>query len=257
VNHATGYTPFYLNHGRQCSSPDTEYLTAKIKSLDDHALALAQALKMAWDTIAGSTWNAKTDVLNRRTVQPLEFKHYEINQLCFIKRIPRKFYRDIQDEEKYKISAKLLARYAGPYRIVEKKSEVVYIAMVHGQRRAIHAINMKPAMVDLHVAVDQLNEAAALAELDADQQQELNADALLLRALRGVELNPPQPQQPTPTVEPSAPRIKRKLSPVIRPTTAIPLVAATADTNTNGQDPLHALLHAAAEQDAATALTLL
>jgi hypothetical protein len=89
VNHATGYTPFYLNHGRQCSSPDTEYLNIKIKSLDAHASSLAMALKMAWDTIAGSVWRSKTDQLNRRTVQPLEFKHYEVDQLCFIKRIPR------------------------------------------------------------------------------------------------------------------------------------------------------------------------
>jgi hypothetical protein len=217
VSHATGYTPFYLNHGRQCSSPDTEYLNTKIKSLDAHASSLATALKMAWDTIAGSVWRSKTDQLNRRTVQPLEFKHYEVDQLCFIKRIPRKFYRDIKDEEDYKISAKLLARYAGPYRIIEKKSEVVYIAMVHGQRRAIHAINMKPAMVDLHVAVAQPDPALAAAELAEDLQHEVNADALLLRALRGVELNPPRPPQPIIETVPSAPRIMRKLSPVTRP----------------------------------------
>lgn len=141
VNHATGYTPFYLNHGRQCSSPDTQYLSAKIKSIGDHAKSLALALQMAWDTLAGSTWHDKTDVLNRRTVQPLEFKCYEVNQLVFIKRIPRRFYRDQQDEDSYVLSAKLQARYAGPYRILEKRSDVVYVAMVHGQRRTIHALN--------------------------------------------------------------------------------------------------------------------
>eukprot|EP01034_Spumella_vulgaris_P018769 gene18769-23992_t len=89
VNHSTNFTPFYLNHGRQCASPDTEYLVKQIKSLEGHAQSLAMALRMAWATLAGSAWHNKTEGYNRRTVQPLEFKHYEINQLVFIKRIPR------------------------------------------------------------------------------------------------------------------------------------------------------------------------
>ncbi len=239
VNHAVGYTPFYLNYGRQCATPDTEYLTSRIKSLDDHALSLAMALKIAWTTIAGSTWHNKTDVLNRRTVQPLEFKHYELNQLVFIKRIPRRFYVDQNDAEAYALSSKLQARYAGPYRIIGKRSDVVYTAMVHGKPRTIHAVNMKPAMVDLHVAVAERDPAVAAQQLEDDRLQEIQADALLLQALRGVELNPRPPPQPEPPApEPTAPRIKRKLSPVLRPNSA-PRGGATAAITTQTETPEH------------------
>lgn len=180
VNHSSKFTPFYLNYGRQCPSPDIEYLSKPIKNLEEHAHSLAMALRIAWTTLAGSTHHDKTDALNRRTVQPLEFKHYELDQLGFIKRIPRRFYRDQQDETSYSLSAKLQARYAGPYRIVEKRSDVVYVAMVHGQRRTIHALNMKPAIVDLHVAVAAHDSDLAAQELEAEIQEEIAADAHLL-----------------------------------------------------------------------------
>jgi hypothetical protein len=254
VHHATGYTPFYLNHGRECASPDTEYLTAKIKSLDDHAQSLAMALKMAWDTIGGSTWHDKTQYLNRRTSEPLEFKHYEINQLVFIKRIPRRFYRDQTESDAYALSAKLQARYAGPYRIIDKHSDVLYSAMVHGKRKVIHALNMKPAMVDLHVALTEHNVARAEQELAHAVEEEIQADAMLLEALRGVELLPPTPVPPPPAPEePSAPRIKRQLTPVVRDP-ASTAVVDPAVRPVNGpplhnlaDDGLSALLDAAAQ----------
>jgi transposase InsO family protein len=193
VNHATGYTPFYLNHGRQCATPDTDFLTTTISTdLDTHVQGLAQSLKLAWDTLGGSVWTDKTAVYNKRTVQPLEFTHYEPNQLVFIKRIPRRFYRDLTDEAQYALSTKLQARYSGPYRILRKKSDVVYVAMVHGKEHTIHAWNMKPAMVDLHVALSDPDPEAA----DITLTEDLAAETQQAPTIQRILTAPPQPDLP-------------------------------------------------------------
>ena len=160
VNDSTNYTPFFLNYGRQCATPDTEYLLkpTKGKDLDSHANGLSHALQCAWESLGGSSWRTKTTKYNARPSKPLDFIAYKPNQLVYLKRIPRRFYKDLDDEKMFTLSSKLQARYAGPYRILEKKSDVLYTAQVHGKVRFIHAVNMKPAHTALHIAppiVDQ------------------------------------------------------------------------------------------------------
>jgi hypothetical protein len=37
-------------------------------------------------------------------------------------------------------------RYEGPYKVVEKVNAVVYVAEIDGERKRIHAVNMKPGV---------------------------------------------------------------------------------------------------------------
>jgi hypothetical protein len=52
----------------------------------------------------------------------------------------------VQEKETYKINAKLAVRYEGPYKIIEKVNAVVYVAEIDGERKRIHAVNMKPGV---------------------------------------------------------------------------------------------------------------
>ena len=47
---------------------------------------------------------------------------YELGQYVFVRRIPRRFYKDQQENVKYHINLKLQPiRWTGPYRIIQKK----------------------------------------------------------------------------------------------------------------------------------------
>ena len=76
---------------------------------------------------------------------PVDFECYNVEDFVFIKRIPRKYYKTRDEIDKYISSRKLQYRYAGPYMVVQKNSDVSYVLDIHGKRRAIHAINMKHA----------------------------------------------------------------------------------------------------------------
>jgi hypothetical protein len=199
-------------------------LTDTIKSLDGHAQSLALALQIAWKTIGGSTWADRSDAYNRRTVQPLEYAGYEVNQLVYIKRVPRRIYKDQADKEKYKLSSKLQARYAGPYRVTKKISDVVFEAMIHGRLRRIHAINMKPSMVDLHVALSPLDPDQAEQDLLEDLQLEEHMDDILREALVEAHVDPQRPPTTAPLdgadqqpARVARQRPARRLQPIVRP----------------------------------------
>ncbi len=175
INISTGYTPFYLMYGRECHTPDTEFLhTAEFKDLDIYSSELRDALSLAWDTLSGSIWSQKTERYNQRPRKPLPFHAYELNELVYLKRIPRRFYTNQLEEITYGLSSKLQSRYCGPYRITKLRSPVLFEAEVHGKTRVVHAINMKPARVHLHLAAD-------VADLDdenwdSDEEDNQNED---------------------------------------------------------------------------------
>ena len=56
-------------------------------------------------------------------------------------------FKSVQEKETYKINLKLQARYEGPYKVVDKVNAVVYVAMIDGVRKRVHAINMKPMAI--------------------------------------------------------------------------------------------------------------
>ncbi len=169
VNMATGYTPYYLMYGRECHSPDESHLRTNIENLDKYVINLRDSLLIAWDSICGNAWTDKTIKYNQVPKKRLPFVEYVKDQLFYLKKIPRRFYRDLVEEENYQLSSKLQERFTGPFRIVERLTPVTYRAQIHGSTKTVHAINMKPARVALNVA-DHLPEDSDEEDSDSDHE---------------------------------------------------------------------------------------
>lgn len=163
INISTGYTPFYLLFGRECPSPDETLLKGpmKLMGIDEYVQGLRDSLALAWDSLGGTAWTDKTEAYNAVPRRRLPFKMYALNQLVYIKRIPKRFYKDPVEELNYHLSSKLQERFSGPFRITSILSPVLYKAMIHGNEKVVHAINMKPARVRLDVIDDEDEEARA------------------------------------------------------------------------------------------------
>jgi hypothetical protein len=73
----------------------------------------------------------------------LPFKPFVVGSYCYLKSIPRRFFRNPTEKKIHKLSSKLQFRYSGPYRIVQVISPVIYKADIHGVIKTVHAINMK------------------------------------------------------------------------------------------------------------------
>jgi hypothetical protein len=74
----------------------------------------------------------------------LEFKEYETGQLFYRRRCPVRTFTSASAKEKHKISAKLQARFDGPYKVTGRVNAVVYWADINGEETRVHAMNMKP-----------------------------------------------------------------------------------------------------------------
>jgi hypothetical protein len=75
-----------------------------------------------------------------------EFRAYDNGDYVFIRRVPRRFYTDVQEALRYNITAKLQkCRYTGAHKIIAKVSPTTYVVDVHNVARTIHVRHMKPA----------------------------------------------------------------------------------------------------------------
>ncbi len=73
-------------------------------------------------------------------------KQYEIGQYVFVRRLPRRFYKDQKENVKYHINMKLQpVRWTGPYRILQKISPVLYTLDFHNTAKKIHITHLKLA----------------------------------------------------------------------------------------------------------------
>jgi hypothetical protein len=137
-----GYSPNYILFSRELPSPEETFL--------DHKRGMkvqekAAVMRYLWDEVATRLTTINVDRFNQRPKEPLTFVPYEVEDFVYIKRIPRKFYKSREESDKYISSRKLQFRYAGPYMVVQKNSDVSYVLDIHGTKRSIHAINMKKA----------------------------------------------------------------------------------------------------------------
>jgi hypothetical protein len=140
VSDATGYSPNMMIFSRELPCPDETYLDNKKGARTKQA---AEVMKYIWEEVANKLATVNVDKFNQRVREPLVFEPFEVEDFVYIKRIPRKFYKTKDESEKYISSRKLQYRYAGPYMVVQKNSDVSYVLDIHGSRRTIHAINMK------------------------------------------------------------------------------------------------------------------
>ena len=125
---------------RELPGPDETYLDNKKGA---RTKQVAEMMKYIWDEVATKLTTVNVDRFNQKVREPLTFEPYEVEDFVFVKRIPRKFYKTRDESDRYVSSRKLQYRYAGPYMVVQKNSDVSYVLDIHGQKRTIHAVNMK------------------------------------------------------------------------------------------------------------------
>ena len=149
VSLATGYTPMLLLTGREARMPSLDHLAIEHSGLSRDVLNNAYVLKMIetmrgyQDFALGQTEKNKRR-FNVRVKQPLEFVEYEVGQQFMRVRRPLSSFKSADEKEAWKITAKLLERYEGPYRITGKVNPVLYEAEIDGKVVRVHAVNMKP-----------------------------------------------------------------------------------------------------------------
>jgi transposase InsO family protein len=143
VNDATGYTPFYLLYGREMNQKEI-LNTNKVNNLHEYAAELQEMLFYTWSSVSlREKSNVKTMQLTQIPRKKIPFVPFTVGSYCYLKTVPRRFFKDPSDKKNYKLSSKLQFRYSGPYRIVQVISPVIYKADIHGTIKTVHAINMK------------------------------------------------------------------------------------------------------------------
>ena len=145
VNEATGYSPFYLIYGREAEMPCENHIDEmrKREGLSEYVQNLTKALAHTWESVSE---RAITNVAayNKRPREPLHFKPYAKGEYFMLRKRPIRFYINKKTKQRAKLVAKLQHRWVGPYRILSVISPVLYEASIHGKRRRVHAVNMKP-----------------------------------------------------------------------------------------------------------------
>ena len=149
VSLATGFTPMKLMTGRECRMPSFNHMETIVGNLkpemlnNEYVRKLVESIKGYHDFAIDQAEKSKLR-FNVRVRQPLEFVEYEIGQKFLLIRRPVREFKSADEKEAYKISMKLLERYEGPYVIKEKVSPVVYVTVIDGEVKRVHAVNMKP-----------------------------------------------------------------------------------------------------------------
>ena len=149
VSLSTGFTPMLLMTGREARMPSLNHLASEERDLKKDVVNNAYVLKMietmrGYQDFALSQTEKNKGRFNVRVKQPLEFVEYEEGQLFMRVRRPISKFKSVDEKEAWKISAKLLERYEGPYRIVRRITPVLYEADIDGKVVTVHAVNMKP-----------------------------------------------------------------------------------------------------------------
>ena len=149
VSLATGYTPMLLMTGREARMPSLNHLESEKQRLLLDKVNNAYVLKMietmrGYQDFALSQTDKNKERFNVRVRQPLEFVEYEVGQQFMRVRRPISKFKSADEKEAWKITAKLLERFEGPYRVTAKVNPVLYEAEIDGKTVRVHAVNMKP-----------------------------------------------------------------------------------------------------------------
>ena len=152
VNQATGFSPYFLMNGREMPIPDHDHIQStydknKNIEIEGYFGDLVLAMMLIWEASGEEILN-KTIHYNKIIGTNIEndIKQYEVGQYVFVRRIPRRFYKDQQENIKYHINFKLQPiRWTGPYRIIQKISPVLYTLDFHNSPKKIHITHLKRA----------------------------------------------------------------------------------------------------------------
>jgi len=152
VNQATGFTPYFLMNGREMPTPSHEHVQNtydqnKNIEIEGYFGKLVIAMMLIWEA-AGEEILHKTEHYNKTIGTNIEndIRQYEPGQYVFVRQIPRRFYKDQNENVKYHINLKLQpVRWTGPYRILHRISPVLYVVDFHNTEKRIHVTHLKLA----------------------------------------------------------------------------------------------------------------
>ena len=133
VNQAKGFSPYFLMNGHEMPIPDHDHIQStydknKNIKIEGYFGDLVLTMMLIWE-VSGEDILNKTINYNKIIGTNIEndIKQCEVGQYVFVRRIPRRFYKDQQENIKYHINFKLQPiRWTGPYRIIQKMSPVLY-----------------------------------------------------------------------------------------------------------------------------------
>ena len=110
---------------------------------NEYVLKMVETMRSYHDFALNQTEKNK-DRFNVRVRQPLVFVEYEPDQKFMRVMRPVSAFQSANDEDKWKISMKLLERFDGPHKIIRRISPILYDADIDGVETRVHAVNMKP-----------------------------------------------------------------------------------------------------------------
>jgi hypothetical protein len=136
VNDATGFTPYFLNYGRDYAENNKPEQNNWIQRIDQ----LREKLNEVWKfiNIDREEMNKKR---NEKAANELIYRGYQIGQFAYVKNHSTRYYYEGRKRKAY--PKKLELRYKGPYYITGAKG-ILFNLMINGKNTTIHAINMKP-----------------------------------------------------------------------------------------------------------------
>ena len=175
VNSTTGFSPFRMLYGREAKLPTEQWVdrfaTTKGKTINDYVRKLTEALQFSWGLGAMAMIKRVAKMSEALQEERLGasphariFKPFRVGQKFYLKTAPKRmfvaerevkpvFLEDstspdaattmVRQKLKYAISGKLFSRYTGPHEVYEVINPVVYVAIVDGALRTVHANKMK------------------------------------------------------------------------------------------------------------------
>jgi hypothetical protein len=153
VNTTTGYSPFMLMTGREMNQSCNTHIAKVIhgqvalQSADEYVDKLTQVIHGLWESVTIKI-DKRTAGYNKAVGADMseDLKTYSPGDFVYRRRVPRRFYKDIKENVRYHINAKLQAcRWTGPYRVILQLTPVLYIVDVHNSEKTLHIRHLKPA----------------------------------------------------------------------------------------------------------------
>jgi transposase InsO family protein len=109
VNIATGFTPFFMMCGREMKTPSLEEIQAARKDSPSNELYVknfTETMQLVWEMTA-EVQQDKSANYNKAMGLDVQFQTYEVGEYVYVRKIPRRFYRDMEEKVKYHITVKL------------------------------------------------------------------------------------------------------------------------------------------------------
>jgi hypothetical protein len=137
-NTTTGYSPFFLLHGREMTLPSNEDLKAKVgkddRNLKQRIANLKSTLKLAYRSVRRA--NQKAYQTNKkyydRKAKPREFK---VGDFAYL----------YNPAIKPGLSRKFKKPWEGPFEVIARKSDINYEILNRNRKQVVHINRLKPA----------------------------------------------------------------------------------------------------------------